>query len=62
MNPSQAWGWWVAAAVAGGLTAARRSGWQAALGALVGLGLGSWAFALGGMLLGVGYQTAQRCR
>ncbi len=62
MNPSQAWGWWVAAAAAGGLTAARRSGWQAALGALVGLGLGSWAFALGGMLLGVGYQTAQRWR
>lgn len=48
--------------MAWGLTAARRGGWQSALGALVGIGLGSWAFALGGMLLGVGYQTTQRWR
>ena len=45
-----------------GLVATRRGGWESALGALVGLGLGSWAFAIAGLWLGAGYQASERWR
>lgn len=62
MSPETAWGWWVAAAVAAALAAGRRAGWESALGALAGLGLGSWAFAVGALLLGGGYHAADQWR
>ncbi len=62
MTPSHAWGWWAAATVAAGLLATRRGGWESAVGAWVGLATGSWALAVGGMLLGAGYQASTRWR
>lgn len=62
MSPSHAWGWWAAASVAAGLVAARRGGWESAVGALAGLALGSWALAIGAMVLGAGYQASAQWR
>lgn len=56
MSPSDAWGWWVAACVAGGWWAVDRAGWESCGLAVPGLLLGSWALAVGGLCLGAGFR------